>query len=256
MQSRTSGSLDFATGSWPLRADKPTLVFIHGSSQNRLFWRRQVQDLVDVANTIAVDLPGHGTSPGPGKKHVTDYVQDVMGFIDELKSPRPILCGLSLGGAITLELLIDHGERFSAGILMNTGARLKVNPHIFETIQKDFNMFLASIMSMGISAKSDPDKLGPAIQEASTCLPEVALGDFQACNHFDVSDRLHLIKTPVLVLTAVDDVLTPVKYGLYMAEKIAGASVHTIADAGHLSPLEKPDEVNSAIRDFVRQLPD
>ena len=82
------------------------------------------------------------------------------------------------------------------------------------------------------------------------------MGDFQACNHFDVSDRLHLIKTPVLVLTAVDDVLTPVKYGLYMAEKIAGASVHTIADAGHLSPLEKPDEVNSAIRDFVRQLPD
>ena len=109
---------------------------------------------------------------------------------------------------------------------------------------------------MGISAKSDADVLRPLIQETSACLPEVALGDYHACNRFDVMDRLHLIKTPVLVLTAVDDVLTPVKYGLYMAEKIAGASVHAIEDAGHLSPLEKPDEVNNAVRDFLRQLPD
>ena len=68
-------------------------------------------------------------------------------------------------------------------------------------------------------------------------------------------DRLHLIKKPVLVMTATDDTLTPVKYGLYMAEKITKAIVHSIEDAGHLSPLEKPHEVNNAIRDFLRQLP-
>ena len=255
MKKRISGSLEFTTGSRPLNVDKPTLVFIHGSSQNRLFWRSQVQDLVDVANTIAIDLPGHGTSAGPGNDHVSDYVQAVMTFVDELKIPHPIPCGLSLGGAITLELLIDHGERFPAGILMNTGARLKVNPLIFETIQKNFNKFLESVVAMGISPKSDADVFRPVIQETSACLPEVALGDYQACNRFDVMDRLHLIKAPVLVLTAVDDLLTPVKYGLYMAEKIAGARVHTIEDAGHLSPMEKPDEVNNAIRNFLRQLP-
>jgi pimeloyl-ACP methyl ester carboxylesterase len=231
-------------------------VFIHGSSQNRLFWRSQVQDLVDVANTIALDLPGHGTSPGPGNDHVTDYVQAVMTFIDEEKIPLPIPCGLSLGGAITLELLMDHGERFPAGILMNTGARLKVNPLIFETIQKDFNRYLEWLVAMGISGKSDANELRSVIQETSACLPEVALGDYQACNRFDVMDRLHLIKTPVLVLTAADDLLTPAKYGLYMGEKIAGASVHSIEDAGHFSPLEKPDEVNNAIRYFLQQLPD
>ena len=256
MENRISGSLGFTTGSWPLNANKPTLVFIHGSSQNRLFWRSQVKSLVDVANTIAIDLPGHGTSAGPGKEHVADYVKAVISFIDELKIPRPIPCGLSLGGAITLALLIEHGERFSAGILMNTGARLKVNPHIFETIQHDGNAFLELVISSGISAKSDADKLRPVIQETSACPPEVGLGDYQACNRFDVMDRLHLIKTPVLVLTAADDVLTPVKYGLYMAENITGAKVHSIEDAGHLSPLEKPDEVNSAVRDFLGQLSD
>ncbi|MBW2514462.1 MAG: alpha/beta fold hydrolase [Deltaproteobacteria bacterium] len=247
--------MEFTTGSWPLRSDKPTLLFIHGSSQNRLFWRSQVQDLVDVANTIAIDLPGHGTSPGPGSDHVAGYAQTVMAFMDEISMPLPVPCGLSLGGAIALELLIQHGERFLAGILVNTGARLRVNPFIFQTIQKNFNKFLASIESVGISAKSDAEALRPAIYESSTCPPEVALGDYQACNHFDVMDRLHLIETPVLVLAAADDVLTPVKYGLYLAENIAGAKVQTIQDAGHLSPLEKPDRVNHAIRHFLRQLP-
>jgi len=256
MESRISGSLGFTTGSWPPHANKPTIVFIHGSSQNRLFWRPQIQALADVANTVAIDLPGHGTSPGSGNDHVADYARAVMDFIDEVNIPHPIPCGLSLGGAITLQLLIDHGERFPAGILMNTGARLKVNPLIFGTIQKDFNKFVESVLVMGISKKSDAEALWPLIQETSACVPEVALGDYQACNRFDVMDRLQFIKTPVLVLTASDDVLTPAKYGLYMGEKIAGAIMHSIEDAGHLSPLEKPDEVNNAIRHFLQQLPD
>ena len=232
-------------------------MFIHGSSQNRLFWRSQVQSLLDVANTVAIDLPGHGTSPGLGNDHVADYVRVVMDFIDEEKIPHPIPCGLSLGGAITLQLLIDHGECFPAGILMNTGARLKVAPLIFETIQQDYNKFVESVLvSMGISGKSDADTLRPLIQESSACEPQVALGDFQACNRFDVMDSLQTIKTPVLVLTAADDVLTPAKYGRYMGEKIAGAIMHSIEDAGHLSPLEKPDEVNNAIRHFLQQLPE
>jgi len=255
MESRLSGSLGFTAGTWPLQTNQPTLVFIHGSSQNRLFWRSQLQSLVDVANTIAIDLPGHGTSPGPGNDHVADYAQAVMDFIDEVNIPLPIPCGLSLGGAITLQLLIDHGKCFPAGILMNTGARLKVNPLIFETIQKDFNKFVKSILDMGISEKSDAEALWPLIQETSACTPEVALGDYQACNRFDVMDRLPVIQTPVLVLTAADDVLTPAKYGRYMGEKITGAIVHSIEDAGHLSPLEKPDEVNNAIRLFLQQLP-
>jgi len=255
MEGRISGSLGFTTGSWPLHANKPTLVFMHGSSQNRLFWRSQVQSLVDVANTVAIDLPGHGTSPGPGHDHVADYARAVMDFIDQEKIPLPIPCGLSLGGAITLQLLIDHGECFPAGILINTGARLRVAPLIFETIQQDCHKFVESVLvAIGISGKSDADTLRPLIQESSVCESQVALADFQACNRFDVMDRLQAINTPVLVLTANDDALTPAKYGRYMSEKIAGAIMHCIEDAGHFSPLEKPDEVNNTIRHFLLQL--
>ena len=56
-------------------------------------------------------------------------------------------------------------------------------------------------------------------------------------------------------MTAADDKLTPPKYGQYLAEAIPGASLVQIADAGHLSPLEKEEDVNQAIVDFLKGLP-
>ncbi len=251
MENRMSGSIGFATGHWPLDAHKPTLVFIHGAANNRLFWRHQVKGIADGANTVAIDLPGHGNSPGPGCNKIEDYAQAVLSIMDQLNIPNPIPCGISMGGAVTLQLLIDHGNRFSAGILMNTGARLRVNPLIFNTIKTDFEKFVESIVAMALSSQSDKDVFRPVIQEIVDCEPNVAYDDFKACDQFDAMDRLKGIKSTVLVITASDDELTPVKYGQFMAQEISNAKFENIDAAGHMSPLEKPDEVNSAIRQFL-----
>ena len=62
----TLNDVSFDAGQWPLKADRPTIVFIHGSGNNRLFWANQLNGLTDCANTVAIDLPGHGESPGQG----------------------------------------------------------------------------------------------------------------------------------------------------------------------------------------------
>jgi pimeloyl-ACP methyl ester carboxylesterase len=85
------------------------------------------------------------------------------------------------------------------------------------------------------------------------CPPGVVKGDFTACNGFDVMQRLHEIKIPVLVLTASEDQLTPMKFGNYLAQQINGAKSVNIEDAGHLSPMEKPEEVTRAIREFLKR---
>jgi len=246
-----SGSISFDAGRWPLEVDNPTLVFIHGAANNRLFWRHQVQGLADHVNTIAIDLPGHGKSPGPGCSDIADYTHTVISFLDQLNIPDPIPCGLSMGGAITLQLLIDHSDRFSKGILMNTGARLRVNPLLFKTINTNFEKFIESIVSMAISSQSDKDSLRPVIREIIDCEPKVAYNDFKACHHFDVMQELNLVETPVLVVTASDDKLTPEKYGQLLAQEIKNAQVFNIDAAGHMPPLEKPEEVNAAIRQFL-----
>ncbi|MBI5589224.1 MAG: alpha/beta fold hydrolase [Deltaproteobacteria bacterium] len=250
MENRELGGIGFTAGHWPLDPEKPTLIFIHGAASNNAFWNPQVEYFSEIVNTIAMDLPGHGTSRGPGKEKVADYADSVLDFIDLIQAPRPVPCGLSMGGAIAQHLLISHNDRFPAGILINTGARLKVIPLIFETIEKNYGDFVQMLFAFAISGKSSAEKLRSEIEACSVCRPAVASGDFRACDGFNVMDALGRIAVPVLVLNATDDNLTPLKYGSFLANSIKDAELVTIQDAGHFSPIEKPLEVNRAIHDF------
>ncbi len=252
----TKKVLDFflTAGSWPLDPKKPLLVFIHGAGGSHHLWDEQIKGLADAANVIALDLPGHGQSGGAGKTSVSDYAAEVAGLVRELGAPKTIPVGLSMGGGIAQQLLLDYPELFIAGILISTGSRLKVMPAIIETAEKNFGAFVDMIGKFSISPKTDP-ALIKAVQDATAQnSPKVVADDFRACDAFDVMGRLSEIKLPVLVVSAEDDKLTPPKYADFLEKSIAGAKRVHIMDAGHMVPAEKPEEVNAAIRDFLAAL--
>jgi pimeloyl-ACP methyl ester carboxylesterase len=254
MQSKKINGIEFAAGNWPLNPELDTIIFIHGSGGTNVLWNQQVKDLAGKANTIALNLPGHGNSNGPGMDSIEQYAKSVSKFIEEVEAKKPIICGLSIGGAIVLQLLIDDPEKYKAGIVANAGAKLKVMPLIFEMIEKDYTGFVNGMYTFGVSQKTDPSRLKPLADSMMACPPDVTQGDFTACNNFDVMDQLSQIKTSVLVMTASDDQLTPIKYGQFLADNIETASTANIEGAGHLSPVEKPDEVAKAIIDFMSKL--
>lgn len=243
--------IQFIAGQWPLEDNCPTIVFIHGAGNSSMFWKAQVEGLAGKVNTVAIDLPGHGQSSGKGMARISDYAMIVAGFIEGNKIPAPVPCGLSMGGAITLQLLIDGRDRYRGGVIINSGARLKVSPMIFDLVKNNYQGFTDSLAIFAASAKTDPAKLQRVIDDTRKCNPETAYNDFLACNEFDVMTRLHEISAPALILTAEDDQLSPPKYGQFLAEGIAGARYVSIAAAGHMSPVEKPDELNQAISDFI-----
>jgi len=127
-------------------------------------------------------------------------------------------------------------------------------PLIFETLEKDFEGFINASYTVSISEKTDHAKVKPLVDSMAQCPPAVTRGDFSACDSFDVMGRLGEVAAPVLIITASDDKMTPLKYGAFLADRIEGSSLVVIADAGHLSPMEKPEEVTRAIRDFVLSL--
>ncbi len=253
MMERTSDGLFYTAGHWPLDQAKPTLIFIHGSGGSHVLWDKQMDALSAHVNTIALDLPGHGRSQGDALDTIAGYAGVLHHFIEALKIPNPIPCGLSIGGAITLQLLIEKKYDYTGGILINTGARLKVMPMIFETIRKDYRASVEATRLFAVSPKTDPQKVAPLIAAMHQCRSESALNDFLACDAFDVMDQLATIAMPVLVLTAEDDKLTPPKYGTYLTQQLPFAYMVQIPAAGHFSPLEKETEVNLAILDFLKQ---
>lgn len=251
MVEKEISGVGFIAGRWPLDAEKSTIVFIHGSGGSGQFWQAQIKDLAGRVNTVAIDLPGHGRSGKHGKNKIEDYARAVLEYIEAADIPRPVPCGLSIGGAIVQQLLLDFAKSFQAGILIGTGARLKVLPMIFEAIENDYSGFVEMLCKFSASEKTAPEVIQHFRDDLQKCDPRVAFGDFQACNRFDVMDRIAEISVPVMVISAQEDKLTPPKYADFLESNIPNTTRAHIPDAGHIAPMEKPRQVNQAIIEFL-----
>jgi len=107
-------------------------------------------------------------------------------------------------------------------------------------------------LSLGEGA---PARLGARLRETMLGMsPDVTLGDFEACYAFDVRDRLGAIRVPALVVVGSEDRMTPPRFAEYLCDHLAGARLVVVASAGHSAPLERPREVNQAIREFREAL--
>lgn len=256
MEKINLNGFEFTAGNWPFEENKPTILLIHGASLSKEFWKFQTNALKTFANTVSLDLPGHGGSTLPGRNTVTGYSEEVLALIKEMgRDTEIIVCGMSMGGAIAQQLLVDHPELFRAGILINTGARLKVLPMIFDMVRDNYQEYIDYLPRLSISSKSDPTKIAELSKDfTGKCSAITTLEDFEACNSFDLMDCIPEIKAPVLVMAAADDVSTPVKYGKWLHENIKGSQFVQIENAGHFSPLEQPEKVNAAIIDFLKSL--
>jgi len=253
MEARKINGIGYSVEIWPLDPARATLVFIHGAGGTGTFWQAQVEALSERFNTIAIDLPGHGTSDGGGKDRIEDYARAVVDFMKAIEAPTPVLCGCSMGGAITQQILLDCPDLARAGILICSGATMKVGPAIFDSIQNDYNGFIDFICKLAVSKKSDPEIVSLFRETFLTIEAETVYRDFQACNHFDVTERLSSIAVPVLVMTAEDDKLTPPQNGEVLARGIKNATRAHILDAGHIVAVEKSAEVNQTILEFLEQ---
>lgn len=226
------------------------LVLVHGSGGSHANWPMREFELSSV-NVFAPDLPGHGESTGSGKDNVKEYCDVVDGFCKTLGLTNVVLAGHSLGGAITLTCALVKPAWLARIILVGTGSRLRVLPVIFEVIEKDFksavDMMSAAIFGPGVSQKLVEQEK----QRASSVSSKIMLGDFTACDKFDVSPRLDEIDLPTLIISADFDKLTPLKYGQYLKDNIKDARLVVIKDAGHLMALERPDQFVSAITEFL-----
>lgn len=255
MQRIEENAFSYFTASHPFTPSKPSLVFIHGAAINAAFWKLQLDGLSGSVNCFAPNLPGRSAAEPEACVSVSDQADYILNFMEHVGIQAPVLCGLSMGGGIVLELLARKPSLFPRGIVINSGARLRVSPLISDTIRENFSVFRELQMQMGLSPHSDPQAIRPVLEAAAIESPETALKDFLACDRFDIMDQLHRITAPVLILTASEDRLSPVKFGAYLKDHITNASLKCIEGAGHLSPVEKPEEVNHAILEFISRQP-
>jgi pimeloyl-ACP methyl ester carboxylesterase len=235
--------------------DRRTLVFIHGSGGNHADWILQYTPLKNAFNIVAIDLPGHGQSEGPGERDVPAYVAWVKKILEALGIAKPVLIGHSLGAAICLTFAILHGDQAAAAVPVGGGARMPVNPAILDGLEQDPAAIIELAAKFSV-AKGNRERLSGLITaNLSRVSPEVIHGDFTACDTLDITEASAGIRIPVFAVCGTEDKLMPPAFSEYLGGHIPAARLALIPGAGHMVMLEDPEAFNTALTDFVNSLP-
>jgi len=228
-------------------------VMVHGAGGSSATWFMQLKSLSDHFHVIAIDLNGHGGTPDRMAEDVTrSYLEDIHGVVKQHE--RPVLCGHSMGGALIQLYALEKPESLSGLVLVSTGARLKVNPLIFDLLDNNFEGYVEAISDFMFHEETADDVREASKAEVRKCPASIIRRDFELCNMFDIMQELSDIKLPTLVIVGESDVMTPLKYSNYLADNIPNSQIHVIPRAGHGVMMEQPKEFCSVLIDWFRDL--
>lgn len=227
------------------------LIFIHGAGGTGAVWHYQRERF---PGCDAVTLPGH--PEGGTRGSIDEYRQWLRTYVADMEYGMPVLAGSSMGGGIALSYALEHPNETSALILIGSGARLRVNPAFLKALTDNIDRPPSWYRGLvGAMYESVEEKVRERVLDVICSLPvSVHLNDFLCCDRFDVMERLAELSMPVLIICGDRDVMTPLKYSRFMAERIPGARLAVIPDTGHMVYLEKPDEVNVEIEKFLLEI--
>jgi pimeloyl-ACP methyl ester carboxylesterase len=234
------------------------ILLTHGHLSSRTAWSGQHQALADRYRVISWDIRGHGqtVSPDdPAQYSLELTVADVRALLGYLRIERAVIGGLSLGGYISLAFALAHPEMVEALVICdsgpgyrNDGARAQWNERAFSRAAELEANGLATLES-----RSREVRESRARHRSAQALAHATRG-ILAQQGSTVIDGLPSINVPTLVIVGDQDkpFLAPSEY---MAKKIHGARLETIAGAGHSSNLDQPDQFNRVLVDFLDSLP-
>jgi pimeloyl-ACP methyl ester carboxylesterase len=204
------------------------VILIGGFTMVKESWELQVVELAKRFRVITLDNRGVGETTVPAEPFtIADMAADTAGLMDVLAIGSAHVIGVSMGGLIAQVLALDYADRVEKVVLGCTshGGRHAVQPRreVMEVLAK----------------ASDPTL---RVEESVRMrLPVV----------FNVKRRLGEIRCPVLVITGSEDRMMPPENARLLAEGIEGAEHYVVNGAGHSFFLEKPDEVNGVLIDFL-----
>ncbi len=240
------------------------VVLLHGYPFNRTMWRDQVEELKQHHRVIVPDLRGHGeTTVTPGVATMEDMARDVAALLESLEVSRPVIGGLSMGGYVALAFSRLFPLKVRSLVLANTRAQGDT-----EEAKRNREQQAEKALSEGMEGIADgllPKLLAPETFSQRPDIVKRVRDMIVATNPEGAAAALRgmaqrqnqipflsNIIAPTLILVGSEDALTSVADAELMHREIGGSRLRIIEGAGHVSNLEKPEEFNRALVEFLR----
>lgn len=266
-----------------------TLVFCHGLALSQDSWHYQRRDLADLGRLVLWDQRGHGRSArGPAENATIDQLGADLHAVLEATAPTGpiVLVGHSMGGMTVMALADQHRELFgdrvigvalvstspgrlaevtfgvpaAAGRVLRRAApraltALTRRPGLVaggRSLGRDIEFVLTKRYSF---ATDVPPSLVQFVQRMHDQTPLDVLAELFPA--FDAHDKLAALEVlngvETLILCGERDLMTPADHSREMVEKVPGAELVVLPEAGHLVMLEHHDVVSDHLRDLVER---
>ncbi len=242
-----------------------TVTLIHAGIADTRMWDPQVAALTPHYRVIRFDQRGYGQTTADHAPF--SRVDDLAALLDQLGVERTALIGCSMGGTLALDYTLTHPEQVSALVTiagdpsgyMPEGAPPPLLMKLIEASQRGDleGMAQAAVLIWGAGENRQPEQVDQRVRDLIYAMSLIgfrnqgSLGEERGIEPPAI-ERLGEVHVPTLVIDGAEDYPTTHTAGKLMASGISGARRVVIADAAHLPGLERPDEVNRLLLDFLR----
>jgi pimeloyl-ACP methyl ester carboxylesterase len=240
------------------------VVLLHGFPVDARVWRYQIDALSNHHRVIAIDLPGFGRSPSDAPFTIDSLAADVHTLLKKINVLPCVIGGLSMGGYVALAFYQHFASDVLGLMLIDTRAvgdspeNKRNRDKLIEQVGQCGPCPVVDAMMPKVLADetvaAQPTIVAEVRQMMESCPPETMRRALAAMrDRHDRTELLPSIAEPVLIIVGQCDPITPPADAEQMRQSIPHATLAIISDAAHFSPLENPQSVNDAMRNFLAQ---
>ncbi len=251
-----------------------TILFLHGSGPGVTSianWRYVLNDCGSKFHCLAPDLYGFAQSDHPEvplknrQAWMDCWMEQIIEIIHYYKLEKVHVVGNSLGCSIALELAVEYPEFFDRIVLMGPGGTPNTKLSLELARAKNFydnptEKRLQQIMGWFVY---DKDAMQPVIDEVTKPRFENAMREEVKRSNNSIfataavpipTVALNRLQHPVLLVHGRDDKVCSIESSYYLLEHLGNAQLHVFSRCGHWTQIEKKDEFNYLIQQFIKGL--
>ena len=262
MHLKIGNELVFAyTGARPHQKAFQSVVFVHGTGMDHTVWLLPARFFAHHEfNVLAIDLPGHGQSPGPTPNSIEQMSDKVVAAMDAARLEQAALVGHSMGSLVTLALAARYPDRVRSLALIGTAVPMAVHKTLLKNAEDNDHSAIDMLTLWGYSkaaqlgGNENPGMwmVGGTMRLLEQSKKDVIYTDLKACNQYTSGNSdAEKVRCPTLFILGENDIMTPYNFGQKMSATIVNSKVRLIKGAGHSLMIERPNDVLDALITIV-----
>jgi 3-oxoadipate enol-lactonase len=240
-------------------SDAPPLVLANSLGTDLHLWDPQAAALSSRFRRVRYDGRGHGRSEAPPGPYSIDQLGgDLLAVLDGLDVGRAHLCGLSMGGLISLWLAARHPDRVDRLVLVSSASRIGTEERWEARVQAVRNGGMEAVVDTVVDSiflteafrRRDPATTRRVADVLLSTPVDGYVGSCLALRDADLGPLVPQVRAPSLIVAGRHDVSTPPEDAESLRDRLPGSRL-VVLDAAHLCNIEQPEAFTDAVVEFL-----